>query len=203
MNEETLQRIFEPFFSTKEVGKGTGLGLSTVYGIVKQHRGWLEVQSEVGKGSTFSIYFPVAASQPVSPNLKKNSPLGGTETILFVEDEPDIRRLARQVLERYGYRVMEAGSGAEALKVWEQNKDSVDLLLTDMVMPEGITGREIAVQMQAQSKKLKVIFTSGYSVDMLEKDFAGQEGIVFLPKPYQPATLAKTIRQCLDGEKSV
>lgn len=201
MDEATLQRIFEPFFTTKEVGKGTGLGLSTVYGIVKQHHGWIEVTSKKGKGTTFNIFLPVAASQ--TPQASQKIPpapvRGGSETILFVEDEPDIRKLARQVLERYGYQVLEAGCGVEALKVWEQHKNDVALLMTDMMMPEGISGRDLAKELQAQKNNLKVIYTSGYSVEILEKDFAMQGGSRFLPKPYQPQKLAQTIRDCLDS----
>jgi two-component system, cell cycle sensor histidine kinase and response regulator CckA len=204
MDEPTLQRIFEPFFTTKEVGKGTGLGLSTVYGIVKQHHGWIEVASKKGQGASFTIFIPISTTAPHASQKLPTLPVnGGSETILFVEDEPDIRKLARQILERYGYRVLEAGCGVEALKVWEQNKDKVDLLLTDMVMPEGMTGRDLAKQLQTQKSGLKVIFTSGYSVETLEKDFQlGQnEGAFrFLPKPYQPQRLAEIIRESLDSK---
>lgn len=204
MDEATLQRIFEPFFTTKEVGKGTGLGLSTVYGIVKQHHGWIEVASKKGQGAAFTIFIPISTAAPHASQKLPVLPVnGGNETILFVEDEPDIRKLARQILERYGYRVLEAGCGVEALKVWEQNRDKVDLLLTDMVMPEGMTGRDLARQLQMQKAGLKVVFTSGYSVETLEKDFQlGQnEGAFrFLPKPYQPQKLAQIIRESLDSK---
>src|SRR5690349_8515061 len=147
MDRKTLDRIFEPFFSTKEVGKGTGLGLATVYGIVKQHEGWIEVTSEVGVGTTFKIYFPVVQ---VCQNAGVDSPIapeqvrGGRETILIVEDEPVLRELIREVLQQYDYQVIEAGSGVEALRVWDEFDGKVDLLLTDMVMPEGMNGRELA-----------------------------------------------------------
>ncbi len=202
MDEATVQRIFEPFFTTKEVGKGTGLGLATVYGIIKQHRGWIEVASQPGRGTAFSIYLPVASEQAAkSTQPMPSAPVsGGKETILFVEDETDIRRLVRVILERYGYRVLEAETGVEALKVWKEHKDSIQLLLTDMVMPEGVSGKDLANQLRAENPKLKVIFSSGYSVEMLEKDFADQPGLYFLPKPYQPQKLGQVVRECLDAK---
>ena len=140
MDAATMSRIFEPFFTTKDVGKGTGLGLATVYGIVKQHEGWVEVNSEPGKGSTFDVYFPASDEVP-APNKEENaSPAtiaGGKETMLIVEDEPILRSMARDILEECGYRILEASSGRDALEVWKQRADDIDLLLTDMVMPDG------------------------------------------------------------------
>ena len=201
MDALTLDRIFEPFFSTKEVGKGTGLGLATVYGIVKQHGGWVEVTSQLGAGTTFDIYFPVAAQQtPASGESLTASPSvrGGKETILLVEDEPVLRELVREVLGQYEYQVIEAGSGVEALRAWDENDGQIDLLLTDMVMPEGMTGSEVAVQLRKRKPDLKVIFTSGYSPEVMGKDF-GQSDAVFLSKPYLPPQLAQVVRQCLDN----
>jgi CheY-like chemotaxis protein len=137
MDQATMDRIFEPFFTTKEVGKGTGLGLATVYGIVKQHEGWIEVASEVGHGTTFSLYFP-ASEAVAGGEVQQAAPTapvrGGKETILVVEDEAVLRQMARTILEDCGYRVMEAASGIEALKVWERHREAIDLVLTDMVM---------------------------------------------------------------------
>jgi len=202
MDRKTLDRIFEPFFSTKEVGKGTGLGLATVYGIVKQHEGWIEVTSEVGLGTTFKIYFPVvqcpqsaAADSPRAPEQVR----GGRETILIVEDEPVLRELIREVLQEYDYHVIEAGSGVEALRVWDEFDGKVDLLLTDMVMPEGMNGRELAAQLKKRKPGLKVIYSSGYSPEATGKDF-GHSDTVFLSKPYLPPQLARTVRQCLDDQ---
>ncbi len=174
MDRKTLDRIFEPFFSTKEVGKGTGLGLATVYGIVKQHRGWVEVASEVGTGTTFTIHLPavlhggdVSAETPKTPEVVR----GGKETILLVEDEPVLRELVREVLQQYEYRVLEAGSGVEALKVWDRHDGKIDLLLTDMVMPEGMTGRDLAVQVKKRKPDLRIIYTSGYSPEVAGTGF--------------------------------
>jgi PAS domain S-box-containing protein len=201
MDDKTLQRIFEPFFSTKEVGKGTGLGLATVYGIVKQHRGWIEVASQVGAGTTFQIFFP-AAVQPVEASSEAatgpEEVQGGSETILLVEDEAILRELIRDVLQEYKYDVLEAGSGVEALRVWDEHNGRVDLLLTDMVMPEGMTGRDLATQLKQRKPELKVIFSSGYSAEITGRGF-GQSDTVFLPKPYKPPQLAKIVRQCLDA----
>jgi hypothetical protein len=144
MSKETLGRIFEPFFTTKEVGKGTGLGLATVYGIIKQHQGWVDVVSDLGVGTTFRVYFPAttkSAEGSSEKGLSKAAIKGGHETILLVEDEPVLRELARVILKDYKYRVLEAATGVEALKVWERNGGRIDLLLTDMVMPEGMSGR--------------------------------------------------------------
>ncbi|MEY2427350.1 MAG: two-component system, cell cycle sensor histidine kinase and response regulator CckA [Verrucomicrobiota bacterium] len=200
MDPKTLERIFEPFFTTKEVGKGTGLGLATVYGIVKQHQGWVEVSSEVGVGTTFKVFFPgVAGSDEVAvePSGTTEAVRGGKETILLVEDEPVLRELVREVLGGYDYNVIEASSGVEALRVWDEHDGKVDLLLTDMVMPEGLTGSELAAQLKKRKPELKVIFTSGYSPDVLGRDF-GNGDTLFLSKPYLPPQLAQLVRQSLD-----
>jgi signal transduction histidine kinase/DNA-binding response OmpR family regulator len=202
MDQKTLDRIFEPFFSTKAVGKGTGLGLATVYGIVKQHLGWIEVLSEVGRGTTFKIYFPPSAIDEeeivTQPLADPQAVRGRNEIILLVEDEPVVRELVSEVLQQYEYRVLEASSGVEALRVWDEHDGQIDLLLTDMVMPEGMTGRELASQLKKRKPELKVIYTSGYSPEMMGTSF-GQGDTVFLPKPYLPPQLAHMVRQSLDG----
>jgi PAS domain S-box-containing protein len=202
MDRKTLDRIFEPFFTTKEVGKGTGLGLATVYGIVKQHKGWIDVSSEVGRGTTFTIYFPaivVAAAASSSSTSPEQSPSvqGGHETIFLVEDDADLRGFVREVLEQYKYRVIEAGSGVEALNVWDRHQGEVSLLLTDMVMPDGMSGRDLSIQLRRRKPDLKIIYSSGYSTEILGGDFQ-REGIRFLPKPYNPLQLALAVRQSLD-----
>ena len=199
---ENLHRIFEPFFTTKEIGKGTGLGLATVYGIVKQHQGWIEVDSQVNKGTTFRIYFPyiglevkVAEKQTTQVNIQ-----GGNETILLVEDEAPVCELVSRVLRKYGYRVLSAGDGIEAIEIWRDHKDEIALLLTDLVMPNNINGRELAEKLCAERPNLKVIFTSGYSADIVGRDFKLEPELNFLQKPYHPQTLALTVRRCLDGK---
>jgi signal transduction histidine kinase/CheY-like chemotaxis protein len=197
---ETLPHLFEPFFTTKEVGKGTGLGLATVYGIVKQHEGWIEVASEPGHGARFDIFLPNGAKNvgPGAAPDPKAKMTGGNETILMVEDEEPVRRLARAVLQRHGYRVFEAGSGVEALTVWKEHQSEIDLLLTDMIMPGGISGRELAERLLLEKPALKVIYTTGYSLDAMSQTLALTDGLNFLPKPYHPNKLLQTTRHCLD-----
>jgi CheY-like chemotaxis protein len=201
MEAKTLERIFEPFFTTKEVGKGTGLGLATVYGILKQHQGWIEVESEVGVGTTFRVYFPGVEASALSASdttIIQGKVRGGKETILLVEDEPVVRELVREILHTYQYKVVEAESGIDALRVWDQYDGKIDLLLTDMVMPEGLNGRELADQLKKRRPELKVIFSSGYSAESLGRELADGD-TAFLPKPYLPPQLAQIVRQCLDA----
>ena len=200
MDAATLSRIFEPFFTTKEIGKGTGLGLATVYGIVQQHQGWIEVESQVGQGTTFKVFFPAATkAAPKDATSPRQDILGGDETILLVEDEPALRELVQEILEKKGYRVLEACTGVQALKVWAEHKDEIDLLLTDMMMPEGVSGRELAERVLQERADLKVIYSSGYSLDVVGTESAMQEGINFLQKPYDPETLARMVRSCLNN----
>ena len=201
MDATTITHIFEPFFTTKEVGKGTGLGLATVYGIVKQHEGWVEVSSELGKGSTFTVFFPASSAPVKAPSSEAPvaaSVQGGQETILVVEDEMVLRDMAQMILQDCGYRILEAGSGAEALQVWEQHANSVDLVLTDMVMPGGMSGKELAVKLVGSHPRLKIIFTSGYNVEEINTDFFRRGGATFLQKPYTRVDLAKAVRAALD-----
>ncbi|MBX3279956.1 MAG: GNAT family N-acetyltransferase [Acidobacteria bacterium] len=201
---EVIENIFEPFFTTKDVGKGTGLGLATVHGIVKQHDGWIEVESAPGKGAVFRIYLPTAggaadALEPVSP---LPSLRGGSETILAVEDEDALREILKMVLERYGYRVLIASSGVEALELWREHAEAVDLLLTDMVLPHGISGRELAERLRAERADLKVLVMSGYdprAIAANEGDAATANRYRFLQKPYVPSELIRAVRECLDG----
>lgn len=203
MSPETLRRAFEPFFTTKDVGKGTGLGLATVYGIIDQHRGWIEVTSALNRGSTFKIFIP--KTDQAAPKHVDATPQpqvrNGKETILLVEDEAELRELARVVLEDYDYRVFEAGSGVQALKVWEEHKQEIEMLLTDMVMPEGMTGRDLAERLQSERPSLKVLYSSGYSPDVVGGYFKLPENSFFLAKPYHPPKLAQAVRECLDSGK--
>jgi CheY-like chemotaxis protein len=197
---EILPRIFEPFFTTKDVGKGTGLGLATVYGIVQQHQGWIHVYSEVNRGTTFRVYLP-RQTKPSDTEFFW-SPLasirGGSETILLVEDEYSVRTAMRITLSRLGYRVLEASKGDEALTIWKQHRAEIRLLLTDLVMPGGMNGNELAAQFLQENPKLKVIYASGYSVEVAGKDLLLEDGINFLAKPFQSSKLAQTVRHCLD-----
>jgi PAS domain S-box-containing protein len=202
ISTEILPRIFEPFFTTKDVGKGTGLGLATVYGIVRQHRGWINVQSKVSEETIFQIFLPACASKGASVQTASSEAKvrGGTETILLVEDESPLRALVRKVLERHGYTVLEADSGVNAQDVWRQNREKISLLLTDMVMPHGLSGRELAARFRAEKPALKVIYSSGYSLAVVGKDMVLQDGINFLQKPYHPRKLAQAVRDCLDSK---
>lgn len=198
---EIINRIFDPFFTTKDVGKGTGLGLSTVMGIVQQHRGWVEVKSRVGEGTSFFVHIPLADSEASSKEtggVVAATPRSGTETILLVEDDESVRTLAKMVLEMNGYRVLEASSGVDALNIWAQRGDSVQLLLTDMVMPDGKSGRELADELLGLKPSLKVIYSSGYSREFKSEGFELRKGVNFLPKPYQMAELLDTVRRALD-----
>ncbi|MEP6662040.1 MAG: GAF domain-containing protein [Verrucomicrobiota bacterium] len=198
---ENLDHIFEPFFTTKETGKGTGLGLATVYGIVQQHDGWIEVSSKAGEGTTFRVFLPGTSESEKKGSLARvEKAPRGDETILIVEDEKPLRELVQFILERQGYRVLEADSGVTAMKIWETDKDQISLLLTDLVMPEGMNGIELSLRLLADKPDLKVIFTSGYSTAIAGKDLVLHEGLNFLQKPYHPDKLAQTVRGCLDGK---
>jgi len=200
MDAATMTRIFEPFFTTKEIGKGTGLGLATVYGIVKQHQGWVEVESQVGQGTSFKVFLPVPTKADAREVMQqpKVAP-GGTETILVVEDEPALRELVQEILQKKGYRVLDAATGVEALKLWEQHKEDIDLLLTDMMMPDGVGGRELAERVLEERADLKVIYSSGYSLDSVGNGTQLGDGRNFLQKPYDPETLAQMVRDCLNA----
>lgn len=201
MDPATLERIFEPFFTTKGVGKGTGLGLATVYGIVKQHRGWVEVVSQVGVGTTFKIFLP-AADVPTTQTdsvTDDGRVRGGHERILVVEDEPALRELVTNILREYGYEVIEASHGKEAVHVWRETDRKPTMLLTDMMMPEGMTGWELAERLRGEAPGLKVVYTSGYSTELFGGHLKLHDRANFLPKPFHPRTLAKTVRHCLDN----
>ncbi len=201
MDAKTLSRIFEPFFSTKEVGRGTGLGLATVYGIVKQHQGWVEVTSAVGIGTTFRVLFPALKTAVVETDDQNESVMmarGGRETILLVEDEPALRELVATILRGYQYRVLEAETGVQALKVWDEHRGQVDLLLTDMVMPGGVSGAELAYRLRQRKTNLRVLYSSGYSSEIVGKNLSENDA-VFLPKPYRPPQLALRVRKSLDS----
>jgi PAS domain S-box-containing protein len=201
ISPENLRRIFEPFFTTKEVGKGTGLGLATAYGIVKQHHGWIDVQSQLGRGSTFQVFLPAApaGAAPTAVVEKPAAIPGGTETILVVEDEAPVRELVCNLLASHGYKTLQAETGVKALELWQQCKDEVDLVVTDLVMPDQINGRQLAEKLWAERPRLKVLFTSGYNCDVVGKGFVLERGLKYLQKPYPPSQLALAVRECLDA----
>jgi CheY-like chemotaxis protein len=200
MDTQVLSRIFEPFFTTKPVGKGTGLGLSTVFGIVRAHHGWLEVESKPHRGTIFRLYFPVSQKAAEKIETVVDTALRtGRETVLVAEDEDALREMVVNVLRIQGYTVLEAASGVQALDLWHRTDRPIDLLLTDMVMPGGIMGSELAECLQNQSPKLKVIYTSGYSPGMAGTDIALLKDRNFLAKPYSIEKLTQFVRECLDA----
>jgi two-component system cell cycle sensor histidine kinase/response regulator CckA len=199
MDEQTRSHIFEPFFTTKAVGKGTGLGLATVYGIVKQSNGFIWVYSEIDHGTSFKIYLPLLDQAPEQYASKSESraPGIGTETILLAEDAEAVRGAARQILERHGYKVLEAPNGTVALSTAE-NAPKIDLLLTDVVMPE-MSGRELAAQFAKLKPAAKVLFMSGYTDDAIIRHGVLRPGTAYLQKPFSPETLARKVREVLDS----
>ncbi len=202
MDEATRERIFEPFFSTKEPGKGTGLGLSMVYGIVKQTGGYVDVESELGAGTTFTIHLPVtdvAASKP-RPERRRRPRVRGTETILVVEDEDGVRAPVRRILLAHGYRVLEAADGPAALRIAEQHEGKLDLLLTDVVMP-GMNGGELARGLRRLRTGLRVVFMSGYSAEAVATHGVLSPGAAFLQKPFSVQELVDRLREVLEREE--
>ncbi len=199
MNKETLQRIFEPFFSTKSKEHGTGLGLSVVYGIVQQHDGLVEVQSEPGRGATFCVYLPASERRSPPTHVKSQpAPSRGHETILLVEDEVAVRTLAAKVLERAGYQVLLAADGLEACDVFKQNADAIHLVLLDVVMPR-MGGRAAYEKISALRPGVPVIYCSGYSEQALQGGFELPRHVRLIQKPYVPNELLNCIRNVLDG----
>ncbi|MBI5690618.1 MAG: PAS domain S-box protein [Verrucomicrobia bacterium] len=201
ISAETMKRIFEPFFTTKEPGKGTGLGLATVHGIVAQHKGWVEVTSRVGEGAAFRVFLP-AVDRPRETTSTPEAAVGlprGTETILLVEDDPTLRHIATLALRSFGYQVHTAVNGREALAVWERVGVGVSLVLTDMVMPEGINGLELIEHLRRLKPGLKAILSSGYSTEIARPGVLAQAGVVYLPKPYEATVLAETVQRALQA----
>jgi PAS domain S-box-containing protein len=199
ISPEILPRIFDPFFTTKEVGKGTGLGLATVYGIVQQHQGWIELESRIGVGTEFRVHFP-CLTEAAAPAVVAG-PVGEreahSETILVVEDEDFVRLTTCIILKNQGYKIIEASSPKEALELWEAEGSRVDLVFTDVVMPGGMTGRDLVEQLRRVRPGLKALFTSGYSSDLLGRDFARTSANFFLQKPFGAAELTRLVSECL------
>ena len=198
MDEKTRQRVFEPFFTTREVGKGTGLGLSMVYGIIKQHSGYINCYSEPGAGTTFRIYLPLIEKETEKAKAEEHIALsGGTETILLTEDEEEVRKLMKLVLEEAGYKVIEAVDGKEAMEKFRENKDSISLLLLDVIMPR-LNGKGVYEEARKIKPGIKALFSSGYPADFIHKQGILEEGLNFISKPASPHELLKRIREVLD-----
>ncbi len=192
---ENLQRIFEPFFTTKELDRGTGLGLATVYGIIKQHQGWIEVSSQVNQGTTFQIYLPACSEKggALSTSPGEQRVIGGTETLLVVEDEAPLLKLIHHILESYGYEVLGCSTGKAALDLWGEHRAKIDLVLTDMILPDGMAGPELVEILKSSKPAIKVVYTSGYNTEKLMKDFTLDQNANFIQKPFHARKLAETV----------
>jgi len=200
MDRETREKIFEPFFTTKEVGKGTGLGLSMVYGIIKQHEGYINVYSEPGRGTTFRIYLPLIEAKVEEIKPEVIEPVErGTETVLLAEDEDAIREFIKKLLGEYGYKVITAASGQEAVNEFKAHKDKIQLVLLDVIMPNK-NGKEAYEEIKKIRPDIKVLFMSGYPADIIHKHDIIEKGFAYIEKPASPTKLLRKIREVLGNE---
>ncbi|AOS45369.1 Blue-light-activated protein [Lacunisphaera limnophila] len=201
---EVLPKIFEPFFTTKEVGKGTGLGLATAFGIIQQHDGWIEVDSEPGRGTTFRVYLPRLADLPAGAQASRPAAArrGQGELILLVEDEPAVREIGVRALTGQGYRVLSAAHSQAALELWREHQADITLLLTDLIMPGGMSGLQLSRLLLAERPDLRVIYSSGYSREIAGKELAMEDGVNYLAKPYELEDLYRIVRDAIDGGRS-
>jgi len=199
MDEETKRRIFDPFYTTKCEGEGTGLGLATVYGIVRQHHGIINVHSEPGLGATFRIYLPMCESSlEEASNIEAHTPPGGSEFILLAEDDELVRNVAKRFLENAGYRVIAAENGEEAIRLYEQHAGKIDLALLDVVMPRG-GGLDVCNHIRKRNAQMPILFASGYSAGAIHTNFVLEDGIELIQKPYQRDELLREVRRLLDS----
>jgi PAS domain S-box-containing protein len=198
---ENVGRIFEPFFTTKEIERGTGLGLATVYGIVKQHQGWIAVQSRLGEGTTFQIYLPAstARSEALQMTATEQKVIGGAELILVVEDEAPLLKLIQHILESLGYKVLCCSNGRQALDIWKEHRKKIDLLLTDLILPDGMAGTELARILQEAKPELKVLYTSGYDTERLAKELPRGTPVNLVQKPFHARKLAEMVFETLSA----
>ncbi|MEK7850463.1 MAG: response regulator, partial [Deltaproteobacteria bacterium] len=198
MDEKTRERIFEPFFTTKEAGKGTGLGLSIVYGIVKQHSGYINTYSEIGKGTAFKIYLPIIKMK--EGEIKHEEPVvsvTGSETVLMAEDDATVRKLSKTLLETFGYKVIEAVDGEDAVEKFMENKDKIQLVILDVIMPKK-NGKEAYDLIRKAESGVKTLFMSGYTADDTKRRGILEEGLDFVSKPISPSAFLKKVREVLD-----
>jgi len=202
MDEQTRSQIFEPFFTTKEMGQGTGLGLATVYGIVQQHNGWIHVYSEIGSGTVFKVYLPAIDAAPEEIENAADIPVvGGTETILVAEDEDMVRNLVVQMLTTAGYKVLVARDGEDALRLFEEHENEIDLALLDVMMPR-LGGRQVMNHIQMRNLRIRFVFSSGYSENAIHTGFVIKEGLHLITKPYRRSELLKIVRSVLDAPEA-
>jgi polar amino acid transport system substrate-binding protein len=200
MDEETRKRIFEPFYTTKEVGKGTGLGMAIVYGIIKQHSGIINVYSEPGHGTTFRIYLPVQEAERGGADpqvVPVQAPMGGSETILLAEDDAEVRKLAVSILSQYGYEVIQAVDGQDVVEKFAANRERIAMILMDMIMPKK-NGKEAYDEISLLQPGVKVMYSSGYTADFIQNRGVSEEGIELVMKPVQPMELLRKVREMLD-----
>jgi CheY-like chemotaxis protein len=200
MDEATRARLFEPFFTTKGAGKGTGLGLSTVFGIIKQSGGSVEVYTEPGRGTSVKVYLPII-DQPVAleKSDRQKAATRGNETILVVEDDEMVRHLVRETLERAGYRILDASGPLEARRIAEGSREPIQLMITDVVMPK-VSGRELAEMLAPKRPEMKVLYMSGYTDNAIVNSGLLQKEVAFLQKPFTPAALTDKVREVLEGD---
>ncbi|HAG51011.1 MAG TPA: hypothetical protein DCL42_06705, partial [Deltaproteobacteria bacterium] len=196
IDEEAKKKIFEPFYTTKEVGKGTGLGLSIAYGIIKQHNGYINVESEIGKGTTFSIYLPLTEESvdKETPTTTTTIPIGGTETVLLSEDEAAVRTVTKSLLEEFGYKVIEAVNGEDAVTKFKENKDEIQLLVFDVIMPKK-NGIEAYEEIKKMKNDIKILFLTGYAKDIIEAKGISEKDATFVSKPVSPNEFLKKLRE--------
>lgn len=200
MDEAMLQKVFEPFFTTKEPGKGTGLGTSMIYGLVKQYRGYVHVESEPGTGTTVRIYFPLVTEGRPARRTRFSLPAvrAGSETVLFIEDNDALRRAGTRALETFGYRVIAVADGEAALNTFDERRTEIDLVVSDVVLPK-VDGKEVYRRIRAREPRMRFVFTSGYAAEEVRKDLRFADDVLFLHKPWTVQDLARTVREALDA----
>ena len=197
MDKATQERIFDPFFTTKEMGRGTGLGLASAYGIIKNHGGFINVYSEKGHGSTFNIYLPASEKEVIEEKKPAGDTLRGSETVLFVDDEDMIIEIAEDLFEQLGYKVLIARSGKEAIEIYEENKERIDIVILDMIMPD-MSGGETYDRMKDINPKVKVLLSSGYSINGQATEILDRGCNGFIQKPFKMKELSQKLREILD-----